>query len=176
MNGNARTIGIIVFLIMSLIGVMAVVNRNELMEQQRRKNEAVFAVLQNGEELKNYDLNAVMALGETDFSANLKSDGENAIEHRYTGVLLGVILEDAGVDLDSMTSASVSSVDGKVVAVSKEKLLENANVYLAYKRDGEWIGTRDEGGDGPYQMIIRNDKFSQNWCEYTEVKLGSDNE
>jgi hypothetical protein len=76
------------------------------------------------------------------------------------------ILENAGLNFEGKNAAIVTAVDGYVVSVGMDKLMDDENVYLAYMREGELIGTYEEGGRGPYMMIISKDQFSQYWCKY----------
>jgi len=149
-----------------LIMVLAYFNKNTLVEKTQMNNDAIFSVMLDGENIKDYTMDDIQKLGEESFNANLKTNGKESIPYEYTGVLLKKILEDADIDFENKESAIVSSIDGYVVAVSMKKVLDNNNVYLAYKREGEWLGTREEGGKGPYQMIISKDEFSQYWCKY----------
>jgi len=168
MNNKVKKLiipGIILLLIL-IIGVLALLNKDTFEQKAQLNNDAIFTVLENGIEVKTYTMEAITKLGETTFKANLKSSGKDAVEYEYSGVLLKTILIDAGVSFDNKDSAIVSAIDGYVVALSIDKLLDDTNVYLAYKKMGELIESREEGGDGPYQMIISKDKFSQYWCKY----------
>ncbi len=157
--------GVIILLIV-IIAVLAYINKDTLVEKQQLNNDAIFVVLDKGNEIASYNMDQIITFGENKFKANLKADGKESVEYEYTGVLLKAILEDAGVEFDGKETAIISAIDGYVVAVSIEKLMEDDNVYLAFKREGDWLATREEGGRGPYQMIIRKDKFSQYWCKY----------
>ena len=161
--------GKVITLVLAVLGLvvlgLAWMNKDTLIDQRQVNNEAIFAVVSGEETIKTYTMSEIVAMGEVTFDANLKSSGEDIVVHKYTGVLLKSILEDAGVSLGG-GNAIVSAIDGYVVAVSNGKLMAEDNVYLAYRMDGELIGTREEGGEGPYQMIISKDKFSQYWCKY----------
>lgn len=162
---NRWIFGIIIGLAV-ILGATGFMNRGSASEKAALNENAVFKVLVNGEEVVSRNMVEIQALGESEFQANLKTNGKEAIDYQYTGVLIKTILEDAGVDLQDAKGVVVSAVDGYAVSVSMEKILDEDNVYLAYKRDGEPIGTREDGGKGPYQMIIRKDAFSQYWCKY----------
>jgi hypothetical protein len=162
---NRWIFGIIIGLAV-ILGVTGFMNRGSASEKAALNENAVFKVLVNGEEVVSRNMVEIQALGESEFQANLKTNGKEAIEYQYTGVLIKTILEDAGVDLQDAKGVVVSAVDGYAVSISMEKIMDEDNVYLAYKRDGELIGTREDGGKGPYQMIIRKDAFSQFWCKY----------
>jgi len=163
---NKYLLPIIILILVLIIGVLAIINKDTFEEKAQLNNDAIFSVMNDGVEVRSYNMDEIAALGETTFKANLKSSGNDPIEYEYSGVLLKTILEDAGVSLEGKDSAIVSAIDGYVVAIAIDKILDDDNVYLAYKRMGELIGTREEDGDGPYQMIISKDKFSQYWCKY----------
>lgn len=164
--GQGKVITIILaFLAVVLVG-LAWMNKDSLAEKKQLNNEAIFMVEVDASTIKSYNMSEIAALGEVTFEANLKSSGKDPVPHTYTGVLLKTILADAGLPLSEGGNAIVSAIDGYVVAVSNEKLMAEDNVYLAYQMDGELIASREEGGDGPYQMIISKDQFSQYWCKY----------
>ena len=107
-----------------------------------------------------------MAIREENFNATLDTSSTDPKEFEYTGVLLREIIKKVDINLENKELAAVTGADGYTVAVSIDKIMEEDNVYLSYKRQGHPLGTRDDGGSGPYQLIIRKDKFSQNWCKY----------
>lgn len=162
---NKWILGIIVMLAV-ILGVTGFLNRGAAAEKSSLNENAVFKVLVNGQEVASRNMVEIQDLGEVEFQANLKTSGKDPIPYTYSGVLLKSILEDAGVDLSDAKGVVVSAVDGYAVSVTMEKILADDNVYLAYKREGEWIKTREEGGKGPYQMIVSKDPFSQYWCKY----------
>lgn len=163
---QGKVIAIVLVVLALLVIFLAYINKDTLVEKQQLNNDAVFAVLQEEETLKAYTMEEIAALGEVTFEANLKSSGKDPVPHTYTGVLLKNILVDAGLKPSEGGSAIVSAIDGYVVGVTNEKLMDDDNVYLVYMKDGTLIGTREEGGEGPYQMIISKDAFSQYWCKY----------
>ena len=165
-NKQNFIIGMIIVVLVAVIGITAFLNRDNVADKTQLNNDEIFSVMDTDKEIKNYSMEDIQALGEVEFYANLKSSGNDPIEYLYTGVPLVRILQDAGVDLEGKRAAIVSAIDGYVVSISMDKVLDEENVYLAYMREGKLIGTREDGGDGPYQMIISKDKFSQFWCKY----------
>lgn len=157
---------IVIAVLVVIIGITAYLNKDNAMSKTQINNDAVFSVVENGNEIKSYNMSEIQALGEVEFYANLNSSDSDAVEYQYTGIPLINILKDSGVNMEGMEAAIVSAIDGYVVSISMEKVLENDNVYLAYMRGGELMNTREDGGDGPYQLIISKDKFSQFWCKY----------
>ncbi len=171
-KSSKLVVGIIVILAV-IIAVAAYFNRENVADKKALIENAEFIVYDNGQEVVRYDMQEISEMGETTFKANLKTSGKAPIPYEYTGVLLKNILVEAGISLEGKSSVIVSAADGYVVAVDIDKVLDENNVYLAYRREGELIGTKESGGKGPYQMIISKDQFSQHWCKYAisaEVK------
>lgn len=166
MKKNNIIIMVIVIFLVIVVSVTAYLNKENVAIKKQLNNDAIFTVYDDGEELNSYNMSDIQAMGEVGFNANLKTNGKDPIAYDYTGVLLKTILEDAGVSFEGKSAVIVSAIDGYVVSVSLDKVMEDDNVYLAYMREGELIGTREEGGKGPYQMIISKDPFSQYWCKY----------
>ena len=162
---NKVILGIIVILAV-ILGVTGFLNRGATAEKAALNDNAIFKVMINGEEVASRNMVEIQALGEVNFEANLKTSGKDPIPYVYSGVLLKTILEDAGVDLSNAKGVVVSAVDGYAVSITMEKIMSKDNVYVAYQREGDLIGTREEGGKGPYQMIVSKDAFSQYWCKY----------
>ena len=42
------------------------------------------------------------------------------------------------------------------------------NVYLTFERDGEYLKSKKQGGNGPFQLVIRKDSFSQRWIKHVD--------
>ncbi|SDK16534.1 molybdopterin-dependent oxidoreductase [Natronincola ferrireducens] len=164
------TIAILVLVI--VIAVTAYLNQNQVKEKASMIENATISIKVDGEEVGIMNLGSIQDLGEETFHANLKSSGKDPIEYQYTGVPLKTIFQAQEVDIEGNGQVIVRSVDGYTVALSVEEVLQEDNVYLAYERNGEPLGTKEDGGSGPYQIIIRNDPFSQRWTKFVvEVEL-----
>ena len=60
----------------------------------------------------------------------------------------------------------MTAVDGYSIAYPVEDILSEKNAYLSYASSGELLKKREEGGRGPYQVIILSDKFSNRRCKH----------
>ncbi|MCG8541470.1 MAG: molybdopterin-dependent oxidoreductase [Clostridia bacterium] len=149
-----------------IVGITAFINFKTLEVKKDLEENAQFVIKDNGEEIAVLDMKEIQSLGPKEFKANLKSSGKEAITYTYTGVLLKDIFERYNISLIGRSSIIVRAIDGYSVALDMDKVLEDDNVYLAYMREGEALGNREDGGRGPYQMIISKDPFSQYWCKF----------
>ncbi|KAB3531269.1 molybdopterin-dependent oxidoreductase [Alkaliphilus pronyensis] len=163
---------IVILILIGLVAITAYINRDSLKDKAAMIDNAEITIKEDGEEISKVDFQLIQGLGEEAFKANLKSSGKDAVEHQYKGVPLKAILNWGEVNLEEKKQVIIKSVDGYTVALTVEEVLEEDNIYVAYEKDGEPLGTKAEGGNGPYQIIIRKDPFSQRWAKFVvEVEL-----
>ena len=168
---NKKSIGIVMLILIAIIVVFALVNRGLTKNsQEAHKNAEILMVGKNIEDKFTYD--QIIQLGEEEFTAVFDSSNTDPEEHKYTGVPLKKLIEEAGITLKDTQQVNVRAIDGYTVALKSDEVLEDENVYLTYKQDGEPMKSKEEGGSGPYQVIIRKDAFSQRWCKFvTEIEV-----
>lgn len=161
-----KKIALAIIILAVIVGVTAHLNLKTVEVKKELEENAEFIIKDNGKEIAKFNMKEIRSLGEIDFSANLKTNGKEPIPYTYTGVSLKKLFEKHEINLKDKSAIIVTSIDGYTVAVDINKVLEDDNVYLAYMREGEALGNREDGGKGPYQMIISKDKFSQHWCKF----------
>jgi len=163
---NTKILTIVIAVLVVFAGVSLFINKEKVAENKKLNEDAVFIIKDEDEEISQYTINEIIEIGSETFTATLDTSSAEPKNFEYTGVLLKDIFTDAGIDIVGKEVVTVTAADGYTVAVSMDKFLEDDNVYLAYMKEGVPIGSREEGGKGPYQMIISKDKFSQFWCNY----------
>jgi len=166
MTRNIKIILIIIIILIAVSTTGLYLNGDNVKVNRELNEEAVFVILKEGEEVGSFTMGEIQELQEKTFTATLDTSDTDPEKYKYTGVLLKDIIHKAGVDLQDKKIIAVTGADSYTVGVSVDKVLEEDNVYMAYKRDGLPLGSRNDGGSGPYQLIIRKDQFSQNWCKY----------
>ncbi|RBP59676.1 molybdopterin-dependent oxidoreductase-like protein [Alkalibaculum bacchi] len=168
---NKKSIGIIMLILIAIIAIFALVNRGLIKNsQEAHANAEVLITGDNVEDKFTYD--QIIKLGEEEFTAIFDSSNTDPEEHKYTGIPLKNLIEEAEIRLEDKQQVNIRAIDGYTVALKPDEVLEDENVYLAYKQDGEPIKSKEEGGSGPYQVIIRKDAFSQRWCKFVaEIEI-----
>ncbi|WZL72375.1 hypothetical protein QBE52_14945 [Clostridiaceae bacterium 35-E11] len=161
-----KYITIVVMVLTIIVGITAYLNMKTVAVKKDLEENALFVIKENGKEIAAIDMKTIKSLGESKFEAKLKKSGEDPTPYTYTGVLLKKIFENYEVELKNKSAVVVKAIDGYTVAVDIEKVLADDNVYLTYMREGEGLGNKEDGGSGPYQMIISKDPFSQYWCKF----------
>ena len=160
-----RKVWIVVAVLLVVVAVTAVLNRERLKEKIAGQENAILYLAADGTE---YEISfaIILELEEKEFPAVLRSSGKPQVDTSYTGVQLKDLLAKAGINTEGKSQVVTKAADGYTVALTMEEVLQEDDVYICYKRDGKPLGTREEGGSGPYQLVIRKDEFGQRWNKY----------
>ena len=161
-----KIIGITVVVLVFVIGITAYIHKGTIAEKLQLQERAWIRVKQQGEKPVILEMDTIKALSEKEFEANLKASGKEAVKHNYTGVPVYNVLKAANITIKEENQLVVTGIDGYTVALKGREVLDEDNIYLVYKMDGEPLGTKESGGKGPYQIVIRKDPFSQRWCKF----------
>jgi len=147
-----------------IVAVLAALNYNDVQERAARQHDATFIIQVDGQTYF-VDYNMLRETGIQDFTATKRSDGSVA-QINYQGVPLKKLCDKLGIELGGMSSAVAFAADGYTVAISIDKVNDSENVFIATGENGELLKKREDGGDGPYMIVIVKDTFSQFWCKY----------
>lgn len=161
-----KKIGLIIAGLAIVVAVTAYMNAGDREDRLAAQREAVIFLKAAGEEVATITFDAIESLESHVFTATLKSTERGPSEHTYTGVELRGLLQAADLDPDDWEQVVARAADGYTVALGMEEVLTPGNVYVVYLRDDEPLQTREDGGSGPYQVVIREDTFGQRWVKY----------
>jgi DMSO/TMAO reductase YedYZ molybdopterin-dependent catalytic subunit len=172
---NKKTTIIIIVLVAVLavaLGVTAYLNMGDFKEKKAQQENAIIVIKSGDKKLAEVNMDYITGLGEKEFKANLKKSGKQPVEHSYTGVPMKNLFENLKIDTGNVSLVVLKAIDGYTSALTLSEVMEDDNVYIAYKIDGKSLGNEENGGDGPYMAIIRKDSYSQRWCKFlTEIDL-----
>lgn len=164
---NKRMLIVIVTIILlSIIVYFSLKLSQESIEKRRETLEKAEIVLVSEEEEKILNIDIIKSIGKKDFQAILDTSTTDASLHNYTGVELKDILNYFNIELDNKKAVILTGVDGYSVAYSIDEVLEDENIFVAYMEDGKHLGTRKDGGRGPYESIVVSDQFSFRRCKW----------
>lgn len=167
-----RMVGLIIAALIIVLGVTAYLNRGDMAFKKESQDDGVFVIKSGGQEVARVDMQFVKSLDKVDFEANLKRSGKDPEKHTFTGVPMKTIFEKLNVDVQGKSTVVVKAVDGYASAISLDEALEENNVYIAYAIDNKPLGKKEDGGSGPFEMVISKDPFSQRWCKFvSEVEF-----
>ncbi len=162
----------VIAVLLAVVGIAVFLNFQGLEAKRQMQKEAKIIIKEGEKELKTIGLDYLLGLGPEDFNANLDTSDSGPKKHIYTGVELREVLESMDIDAKNYLNIIVRAIDGYTVAFNSGEVLDDNNIYIAFQIDGKALGTRKEGGSGPYQIIVKGDQFSQRWCKFvTEIIL-----
>ncbi len=111
-------------------------------------------------------LEVIQSLGLEEFEAVLDTSSTDASLYKYSGVQLVKLLASLGYEIDGKDMIIATGADGFSVAYSGEEVLEDGNIYIAVMEEGKYLGGIEDGGSGPYEIIVINDSFSNRRCKW----------
>lgn len=162
---------IIIIVLIIIVGVFAFMNKEIAIDNLEAHQNAEI-ILKDGNKEIRYGNDYITELGEMEFNAVLDTSDTDPKTHIYAGIPLINLIEDSGINIEDKDQIIVRAVDGYTVALNTKEAEVDDNVYIVYKVDGKLMKTRENGGSGPYQLIIKNDQFSQRWVKYlVEIEI-----
>lgn len=168
MTRNSKIIMIVLVILMLATAITVVINYSHVKNKLALLEKEEIILLEKGMEICRITLTDLIEIGPEVFEADMKSSSMLSSEkHIYTGVALSELFLAKGISLENKTKVIAGSLDGYQVPLKIEEIIALDNVFLVYKVDGDYLkGYNEAGGQGPYMIVIRGDKFSQRWAKY----------
>lgn len=169
---DKKIILIVMSLLAVVLGVFVVLNMNSNEDNIMKYKDEIITFKQNDQLATTMTMEEVLSYDAQEIEVIRNTSKTEPTPYTYKGILLKTLLEEKDIELSGSKAVIASAVDGFVSVIPMDKVLEEDNVYLVYEWEGKPLGTREEDGEGPFMIIIKNDQFSQNWCKFTvEVKV-----
>jgi len=162
------TIAIIIVLciLIPAVVVLAILHRGNMVERLELQDAGEFLITV-GEDTRNVSMSDLLNIGSVSVSSSPRGEQRN-----FTGVPLGRIFDYFDVDYSGAGAVVFTSLDGFVTAISIAEALDETNTFIVFEEDGSPLGTREEGGRGPYMVVVALDPFPNRWARYLmEVTL-----
>jgi hypothetical protein len=100
------------------------------------------------------------------FPAVVRSSDSKPVETTYQGVEFNKLLSALGIDSANIDKVTFDASDHYRVILSGDEIRDPLNVYIVFERDGALMTSAGKNGDGPFQLVIRKDAFSQRWIKH----------
>jgi len=149
-----------IFILTVAVVILAVINNSQDKQKLERQDNAEFVIKANGQEYT-VTMDIINDIGVRNFTADKKTVAVN-----YQGVPLKLICDALGIDISNAKNCIASAADGYYTSVPISKINDKDNAWVAAGQDNEPLPRREDGGDGPYMLVISKDTFSQYWCKY----------
>ena len=159
-KSSAAVLAVIV-LLAAASAALGVINYNNMRERRELLRGNGGFLLTYADYTRVVSPDDLLAVGYAPVSASPRGEARN-----FTGVPLAHMLAHFGIDLAGAESVIFSSHDGFTSAVSAAEAADYANIFVVFEEDGQPLGSREEGGIGPYMIVISRDPFPNRWARY----------
>lgn len=143
---------------------------------QELYEESKIKIIAYGNEIGVYSLNELLAfegVEAEDFTAAYDTSISDYQEKTYTGIEVKAVLLALNIDLENARSVNFKGSDGMVKIYSQQDIVNNNNVFIAYKVSGLDFNkgidplayTKETEDGGPYVVIKVSGTYSQNRCK-----------
>ncbi|MCL2201182.1 MAG: hypothetical protein FWB75_04390 [Oscillospiraceae bacterium] len=152
--------------LVAVVAVTAILNR-EAIEERMELQEAGEFLVTIGDETHSVSLGDLLNLSPVEVTSSPRGELRT-----FTGVPLVRILDFLSIDFSQTRTIVFTSLDGFATALGIEEAVDETNTFIVFEEDGQPLGTREEGGRGPYMVVVALDPFPNRWARYLmEVTL-----
>lgn len=151
--------------LLALAAVFAVLNLQNLAGKKAAQQAQTFTILL-GEQRAMVRMEDIEAVGVRDISANYKPSGKAPVTRVYQGVPFCEVAAYMQLDLSACKTVVFTAADGYSTAITAEEALDPALCAIVTACEGEPLGGKEDGGTGPFMMVLPQDQFSQRWCKF----------
>ncbi len=169
---NKKNIAILTIVILLITVIISYnLNKQSIEIQKELLNRAnIILKYDNDEIMLNMDI--IQQSEVESFDAIFDTSTTDAKLCNYTGVQIKNILQNNNINVKNINAIIITGVDGYSVAYSKDEILTDRNVFIAYMENGKYLDSRENGGRGPYESIIVSDTFSNRRCKWiTKIEV-----
>jgi len=161
-----KTVIITILVLIIAVGVFAYLNAADSEDRLRSQREAEIYIEVGDERMQEVDFDTIMDLQQHEFTETLQSSDSPASDHDYRGILMKDLLEKYDLLTEDIEQIITRAADGYTVALGIGEVMADDNVYIVYEKDGKPLAPKEEGGSGPYMVVIREDEFGQRWNKF----------
>jgi len=163
-----KTVYIVLCLLLVVVAALAYMNRGDAELRRALTENREFLIRIDGEHAATVGLQELLDLGPKEFTTSLATSISAPRDVTLRGIELRLLLESIDVDLAHASHFVVSGLDAYYSPLSLSEVLEEL-IYICFSMDGELLKSQDEGGYGPFLMVIHGSRFAQRWCKYVEA-------
>lgn len=169
MMKRAKILIILILFLTILLSVTIKINKNHIEKQKELLEKAQIILKYKGLETV-LSMDDIMLYNEN-FEAVLDTSTTDPSTHIYRGVELKDLLKNNNIDYHGKV-VLISAADGFSIVYSSSEIEIENNIYIAFMKDGKYLGNRESGGSGPYESIVVSDLFSNRRCKWiTEIEV-----
>ena len=157
---NTAIVGIVLIALIIAVVVLGILNYENITERRSLQESDMFLVTA-GNYTHTVTRSDLLSMNPKAVSANYRDDIRN-----FTGIPIAKIPDFLNIDTTNASTVILTSLDGFTTILTIEEALDFDNAFIVFEEDGTGIGTREDGGFGPYMVVIVNDPFPNRWTKY----------
>lgn len=166
MKKSTSILMLVIGLLIISITILATLNNSDVEERRVLEKNREFIINIDGEQVAKVTLAELYDLEPVKFTTVMDTSNTNPTDVEFTGVEVSKICKSKGIDISTVSVFEFKALDSYASAVTIDEIQEPENVYICVEIDGEQLKNKDDGGMGPFLMVIKNAQFSQRWCKY----------
>jgi DMSO/TMAO reductase YedYZ molybdopterin-dependent catalytic subunit len=166
---NKAALCLVIVIIFLVIACFVLVRLNNT-SLDANAEEGKVAIVCNGEKAAAFEVDDLKAMESTDIKKHISSGSGKDEDGVFTGVNLKDVISAAGIALTgSEENITVKSEDGYTTAFDIDEVLADDCILLVYEKDGQLLGGRSDGGNGPFRIIAVDDMFGTRCAKYVNI-------
>jgi len=151
------------------VAVLAFLNRGDAELRRALRENREFHIRIDGNYAATVGLQTLIDIGPQEFTTSLATSISAPRDVTLRGIELRLLLETLEIDTSQASHFVVSGLDGHYSPLTRAEVEREGLIYICFSMDGEMLKAQNEGGFGPYLMVIRGALFAQRWCKYVEA-------
>jgi len=164
-NKQYMIVGLIILALLIISVILAVFNKINT-EKMLEGRDTEFFELTIYDDSYKIDMALINEIGLKEIKANYKKSGMPVEETTFSGVSFKSILETLEADYSEANSVAFHASDGYASAITIDEATDPGQTWIVVKQEGELLGEKAVGGNGPFMMILAKDNFSQRWVKF----------
>jgi len=172
-NKNTKIVTAVIIVLTLTAAIFAIFNQDYIAGKKAMQDSGTFIITAIDGSRYIVATDDILSLDPQAINANYKPSRNNVpTQKQFTGVSLKSVFDHFGVDYSIAKSVGFTAADGYASALPIADALDEENCFIVFEEEGEPLGTKENGGNGPFMMILANDQFSQRWCKFLlEIEL-----
>jgi hypothetical protein len=166
MTKNTKIIIAVIAALIPIVIILTILHQREMAEVFNRHIDGTFTVVA-GEQMHSISASDIVAMNPTEITAVYRGEPRT-----FTGIPIASVIDYIGADPANISSVVFVSLDGFFSAIAAAEALDSENAFLVFEEDEKPLGHMDDGGEGPFRLVLVNDPFPNRWARYVmEIRL-----
>jgi len=164
-----KAVYLILGLLLAATLILTFLNRGDTELKRALLENRQFQVRVEGQAVATVGLQDLLDLKPQEFTTTLSTSITKPREVKLQGVQLRDLLASLEIDITDARYIIFSGLDGYDSPLTRAEVEKEQSIYICLAMDDEILKPPNEGGWGPFMMVIRGSRFAQRWCKYVEA-------